>query len=127
MKNSKQRTLIETTVKHSKTHPNADEIYNLLKPTNPKLSLGTVYRNLNLLVGLGIINKLVITTDSDRFDAKTSSHSHFICEQCGKIMDIDTPISKQLLGDIVKQTDIIISSCQLIINGKCKQCKRHLI
>ena len=77
---SRQRELIYRTLKASHEHPTAEMIYQALKPTNPNLSLGTVYRNLNLLVEEGIIARMSFQVE--RYDADLSPHAHFACSCC---------------------------------------------
>ena len=54
----------------------------------PNISLGTVYRNLNLLVELGEVQKLTFGDGKDHFDADTSLHYHFVCRSCGAVIDL---------------------------------------
>ncbi len=64
-------------------------IYQWLKPANPSLSLGTVYRNLNLLADEGAIRRMAFPVE--RYDAKTMPHPHFCCDQCGAVYDLHLP------------------------------------
>ena len=87
-KYSRQRQLILDYLKGTTSHPTAEQIYAVLKPHNPALSLSTVYRNLRLLVDDGIILQLDTGESTDRFDADLSEHHHFICTQCGHVTDV---------------------------------------
>ncbi len=124
MRYSKQRELIESAVKNNRIHPTADDIYTMLKPNNPGLSLGTVYRNLNALAEHGVIRKLPMPNGSDRFDGELSEHYHVICSECGKIFDIELSLMSELDEKIKKQTGVTAVSHQLIINGVCEDCKK---
>ncbi len=90
-KRSKQRERILQLLKETDTHPTADWIYNHLKKEYPKLSLGNVYRNLNILVEQGLIRELNFGSTFDRYDAVTEKHYHFICQICGNIFDLLIP------------------------------------
>lgn len=125
MKYSKQRELIENTVKENHIHPSADEVYTLLKPNNPSLSLGTVYRNLNLLAQNGNINKIPMTNGCDRFDGNLHKHYHIICDICGKIFDIELSLLNELSEKVKTQTGIEVSAHQLTINGLCQNCQKN--
>ncbi|MEG2295254.1 MAG: transcriptional repressor [Oscillospiraceae bacterium] len=122
MKYSKQRELIEQTVKTNKIHPTADDIYSILKPEYPHLSLGTVYRNLNTLVEIGSIHKLSIPNASDRFDGQLHQHYHVICNVCRKIFDVELSFCDKLDEIIKEKTGVCATSHQLIINGICENC-----
>jgi Fe2+ or Zn2+ uptake regulation protein len=86
---SQQREKILEFVKNTSVHPTADMVYEKLKAEIPSISLGTVYRNLQMLAEQGMINKLSTGSGADRFDGDTGSHTHFKCDNCGKIFDID--------------------------------------
>lgn len=85
---SRQREKILEFLKGSKDHPSADEVYGKMKESFPSISLGTVYRNLNVLYEQGHVNRIIHSEGPDRFDADLSDHSHFYCEKCGAIFDI---------------------------------------
>ena len=85
---SKQRETIYEVLKNDWSHPNVDDIYTQVKQLIPDISLGTVYRNLNLLADHKRITRLDIGDGVIRFDARMDSHFHMICKQCGSIQDI---------------------------------------
>lgn len=123
MNYSRQRELIEQTVKENSIHPTADDVYTILKPENPTLSLGTVYRNLNLLLKSGVIKKLSMSNGSDRFDADLSEHYHVICNKCSKIFDIHLSLGSEFDRKIKEKTGVFATSHQLIISGVCEDCR----
>jgi Fur family peroxide stress response transcriptional regulator len=86
---SRQRKAVLDTVCATREHPTAEMVYSALKEENPKISLATVYRNLNLLADTGDILKLSIPGRCDRFDGFTKEHLHLYCVSCGKIEDIE--------------------------------------
>lgn len=72
-----------------RNHPTAEEIYQNLKKTNPGLSRTTIYNNLETLSDSHLIQRLTICPTEHRYDFNSSMHHHFICKQCGAIIDID--------------------------------------
>ena len=88
MRYSHQRELIEGVIKGRKDHPTADMIYSTVRELEPTISLGTVYRNLKLLADENKIITLETTDKRLHYDGDTSNHSHFICSDCGKIIDL---------------------------------------
>ena len=88
-KRSKQRDAIINFLMTRKDHPTADTIYVNIKEEFPNISLGTVYRNLALLSGRGDILKLSYDGGADRYDANVGPHYHFICKECGEVIDLE--------------------------------------
>ncbi|WP_312644211.1 transcriptional repressor [Hydrogenoanaerobacterium sp.] len=123
MKYSKQRELVLNTVMENPVHPTADFVYSHLRNANPNISLGTVYRNLNLLVEHGFIHKIAIPNGSDRFDFRLDEHYHMICNSCGEVFDVELNRLKELDTEIEKSTGFIVTGHDLIINGVCNNCK----
>ncbi len=88
LKYSRQREVIKNFLMTRKDHPTADVVYMNVRKIYPSISLGTVYRNLQLLSELGEIKKLNVGDGVDHFDADTSPHYHFICKECGSVIDL---------------------------------------
>ena len=89
LKYSRQRESIKELLQAREDHPTADMVYESVRQIYPNISLGTVYRNLSLLVSIGEIAKISTPEGADRFDARTEPHNHFICTKCRRIMDLD--------------------------------------
>ncbi len=120
MRNTKQKQEILYAVRHLHTHPTADEIYTYLKQHNSKLSLGTVYRNLNRFSQTGKIKKIAVSGAGDRFDFRLDDHEHFICEQCGCVTDVE--FSQSILEMLSQQCCARLISYDLMLYGLCEQC-----
>lgn len=89
LKHSRQREMIKAFLSTRKDHPTADVVYTNVRQQNPSISLGTVYRNLTLLADIGEIQRLRVGDGVDHFDADTSPHYHFVCTECGSVIDLD--------------------------------------
>ncbi|MCQ4948104.1 Fur family transcriptional regulator [Bittarella massiliensis (ex Durand et al. 2017)] len=124
MKYSRQRELVLAEVKSSRKHPTADMVYAALKADNPSLSLGTVYRNLNLLAQMGQIHKIGMPEGSDRFDGRTDEHYHMLCQKCGRVYDVQLDTLSELDGQIQSQTGFLVHSHDLIVRGVCRACQQ---
>ena len=98
LKYSRQRESIKSCLMNRCDHPTADALYTTLREQFPNISLGTVYRNLNLLVDLGEIKKIPSGDGIDHFDYDTSPHYHFVCRQCGCIRDLPMPVLEKVLA-----------------------------
>lgn len=122
MRYSKQREIIHKVVMESCDHPDAYMVHERTKKTISKVSLGTVYRNLNTLSEDGIIKRIRIPNKNDRFDRTISQHGHLYCEACGKVVDIKNYLSDKEIDNIEKQTGFKITDGNFKIKGLCKDC-----
>lgn len=124
MRYSRQREIIYEVLKNDMTHPNVDTIYMNVKKIIPDISLGTVYRNLNLLADQNKIHRLDIGDGVIHFDAKIEPHHHLICDDCGTIKDliIDESYLDFLIEQVQQKCDDHISEADIIFHGTCQDC-----
>ncbi|MBC8570345.1 Fur family transcriptional regulator [Zongyangia hominis] len=124
MKYSRQRELILDAVREDAVHPTADMIYQKLKKEHPNLSLGTVYRNLNLLSEIGTINKLHVPGMPDRFDGNITPHYHFYCKRCGGVFDLPLSYLGNIDEQVRKETECQVDFHNILFRGTCKECAK---
>lgn len=124
LKYSRQRESIKDFLMTQTTHPTADVVYENMKQIYPNISLGTVYRNLSLLADLGEIQKLSSLGGADRYDGRTSPHCHFICKECGSIMDLDIDAVNTLVSEAEGQFSGKITGCSARFFGLCEECMK---
>ena len=125
-KRSKKRDAILTCIRQTKCHPTADWIYQQLKPEIPDLSLGTVYRNLAMFRSEGIIQSIGVVNGLERYDADTSSHSHFVCSQCGQVYDLEgLNLPKSFMEEAARCTGGTITNYHLQFTGSCADCRKQ--
>lgn len=123
LKYSKQREMIKKYLYSTKEHPTAAMVYANVKKTFPNISLGTVYRNLRLLVNEGEIIRLDCGDGSERFDAKTEPHYHFCCSECKRVFDIEMA-SMNFINSLASRVfDGEICGHSICFYGKCSECK----
>ncbi len=116
---TKQRLLIYKIVSESCCHPTAEMVYEQAKSALPSIALGTVYRNLNLMVEDGEIRRICIPGEPDRFDKTLAPHGHMLCVRCGKV--IDFPVDA-LDRNIEECTGAQILSCNVSMQVICVDC-----
>jgi len=104
-------------------HPTAEWIYDQLKGEFPSLSMGTVYRNLSVLIEQGLIKKIDFGSTFDRFDANTGPHYHFVCERCGSIIDLELPIDEGLNEQVNRATPFTARRHRIEFFGFCDRCQ----
>ena len=126
-KRSKQRERILELLGSTVSHPTASWIYDKLKKEIPELSLGTVYRNLNILIEQGLIRKIDFGSTFDRYDADISPHYHFICERCGSIIDLKIPIDGELNKRVEKATNFKTKRHRIEFYGLCDKCSKKTV
>ncbi|KSV58548.1 Fur family transcriptional regulator [Acetivibrio ethanolgignens] len=122
LKYSRQREAIRTYLAETKEHPTAEMVYSAIRQTYPNISLGTVYRNLNLLVETGEINKLSCGDGLDHFDYDTSSHYHFVCTKCGRVIDLKMDSIDSINKAAGSHFDGSIDGHCTYFYGKCPHC-----
>ena len=118
---TRQRTIILEELRKVVTHPTADEIYTMVRRRLPRISLGTVYRNLDLLTEQGVILKIESAGNSKRFDGNTSPHQHARCQKCGRMADLMLPVPLPDTRHIVVP-GFTITSARLEFDGLCDVC-----
>lgn len=124
LKYSRQRESIKDYLTGTKDHPTADAVYLKVKQEFPNISLGTVYRNLNLLADIGEATKITTPDGGDRFDGKTEPHYHFFCKDCGKVFDLDMDSIDQINEIAGKHFDGVIDSHVTAFYGHCGDCMK---
>lgn len=110
--------LMETT-----SHPSAETVYTELKQQIPDLSIGTVYRNLNLFRQQGLAEVVATVNGVERFDGNTQPHVHFICSHCASVSDLmEIQIPASLQKAAANSCGGQVDQCQLSFTGLCSAC-----
>lgn len=123
-KNSRKRQALLDALCATHEHPTAEMLYNQLKGEYPELSLGTVYRNLGVLVQEGLVQSVGHINGQERYDAITCSHPHFVCKNCHRVMDLELPDTvSSMFDEIDKGMHCAPEGYSLTINGLCDECR----
>lgn len=120
-----QRQIILEELSKVKTHPTASELYDMVRKRLPRIGLGTVYRNLELMAESGMILKIEVGGTQKRFDATTDDHYHIRCSICGKVDDIDVPVVKELVAQAATATPYVILGHHVEFTGVCSACQKQ--
>lgn len=118
-----QRLAIYQVLAGDDSHPGAEDIYRRIKPNLPSLSLGTVYRTLELFEEHGLVSRVNAFGDQTRFDANLEAHHHLICVQCRKIFDYRDPRLEELPVPAADPGGFHILTHQIQFFGKCQACQ----
>ena len=121
-KNTIQRKVILEELSLLKSHPTADELFQIIRIRLPKISLATVYRNLADLAASGKIRKTELPGGKARFETKIEPHFHLRCVHCEAIEDL--PLSKEEIGDFLKdKVTRRVQDFELCFSGLCRSCQ----
>jgi Fur family ferric uptake transcriptional regulator len=122
-----QRQIILEELQAVRTHPSADEIYAMVRKRLPRISLGTVYRNLEILSALGKIQRLEAGGALRRFDGNPEAHYHIRCTCCGKMVDAPCEVLDSLEEKLNGVAGFSVFGHSLEFLGLCAECRQQPI
>jgi Fe2+ or Zn2+ uptake regulation protein len=122
-RHTKQLEVIWQAIKDETSHPTAEQIYLKVRRQLPNISLGTVYRNLQKLVGDGKLQVLTLGR-TQNFDPLVTEHQHFICEECDQVYNVLLDSRERRLLSRLPDEGFTVTSHKLAFFGRCKQCAR---
>lgn len=118
-----QRLAIYKVLAESKAHPSAETIFSQLQPSYPTMSLATVYKTVEILKEIGLIQVLNAGEDSFRYDADTSMHPHVRCLACNRVDDLHDVDSHPFVEQVAKKTSYNLTGQQFYFYGYCPACQ----
>lgn len=119
---TKQRRVIKEILCNSKSHPTAEAIYVEARKRLPDISLGTVYRNLQVLLEENSIMELNYGKGFSRFDGNIMPHYHFVCQDCGRVYDVDAPVCNEIMAIAANKISGQVNFHRLEFYGRCQNC-----
>lgn len=122
-RNTRQRQVILEELQNLTSHPTAAALYETVRRRLPKISLGTVYRNLELLARMGVIQKLDFAGGEARFDGNVARHDHLRCVRCGRVDDVSAPPLDLSEGPTNDWSGYRILGHRLEFFGICPECR----
>ena len=119
-----QRALLLELLRQSGGHLDAEELYMRARKKNYRISLSTVYRNLQLFKKLGLIEEHHFDEEHHHYEVKSGAeHQHLLCISCGKVVEFACPLSHEFRDNIGKQYDFDISNVEVRMIGLCSRCR----
>jgi Fur family peroxide stress response transcriptional regulator len=118
-----QRLAIYQVLAGDDTHPGAEDIYRRIKPSLPSLSLGTVYRTLELFESHALISRIHTSSEQSRFDANLDSHHHLVCQRCQRVIDFEDPQLQSLPVNEAQLRGFRVVSHRIHLVGLCADCQ----
>jgi len=122
---TRQRRAILEELSKLDSHPSAHEVHEIVRRRLPRISLGTVYRNLEILCMNGMAQKLVMDDSRTRFDGNAGRHYHLSCERCGRVADAPIKPLTQIDQTLQELTDFEVLGHRLEFFGLCPECRKE--
>ena len=121
-----QRALIMDIIRRGQGHLDADEVYRRAREKHPRLSLSTVYRNLQTLKRLGLVEELHFDEAHHHYELKPpTEHHHLVCLSCGRVVEFEYPLAQLVKKNIAEAKDFQITDSEIRLTGYCPRCRQE--
>ncbi len=121
---TKQRKAVLRVIRNSDKHLSANEVFENARRILPGISFATVYNSLNYLKKEELIGEIRFGMDANLYDRKLTRHDHAICNDCGKLVDLEMPLPDGLLEEAAKRSKFKAASIELTLRGLCSECSK---
>ncbi len=124
-RNTRQRQVILDELRKVTSHPTAAQLYDMVRPLLPRISLGTVYRNPDRLTETGVIQRVEVLGSEARYDGNAARHHHVRCVQCGRVGDLHSVPHDVLKVEVTEADGYEILGYRLEFFGRCPDCRKQ--
>ena len=121
---TKQRAIVLQVIKQTDDHLTANEIFEKAKNLLPGISFATVYNSLRFLKEKGMIAEKNFGSGASRFDRMTARHDHALCNECGKLIDLELDIPEELMVSAEQYSNFKLDSIEVTLRGSCPECTK---
>ncbi len=119
-----QRALILDVIRHGEGHMDADEVYRQARERQPRLSLSTVYRTLQTLKKLGLVEEVHFDEEHHHYEIKPAvEHHHLVCLGCGRVVEFKYPLARLIKRNVTEAKDFEIIGSEVRMTGYCPACR----
>ncbi|HEY0404908.1 MAG TPA: transcriptional repressor [Pyrinomonadaceae bacterium] len=118
-----QREAVLRVIRASENHLTASEIFEAARRLRPTISYATVYNSLRYLKDSGLIHEIHFGNAASRYDRETTRHDHAMCTRCGKLVDFDLDLSKELMRAAARRSGFKAEAVHLTLRGLCPGCR----
>ncbi len=119
---TKQRRAVLQVIQDSEEHMTANEVFDSARQVLPGISFATVYNSLRYLKQENLIGEVRFGAGATRYDRTLGRHDHAICSRCGKLVDLDVPVSEELMAEAERLSGFDVKSIELTLRGLCPEC-----
>lgn len=125
LRSTNQRALILEVIRHGQGHMDADEVYRRARKKQARLSLSTVYRTLQTLKELGLVEEVHFDEAHHHYEIKSSpEHHHLVCLGCGKVVEFECPMSPKMKEDVSREKGFKVINAEVRMTGYCPTCQQ---
>ena len=125
MRITNQRALVMEIIRQRKGHLDADGIFLEARKKEPRISLSTVYRALQMFKKLGLVEELHLDDTHHFYEVKPSAeHHHLVCLDCGRVIEFQYPLARYINRNIPEAKDFDITETEVRMTGYCSQCRQ---
>jgi Fur family ferric uptake transcriptional regulator/Fur family peroxide stress response transcriptional regulator len=121
---TRQRDAVLRVIRASDEHLTANEVFESARRLLPGISFATVYNSLRYLKNERLIGEVRFGNDATRYDRKLTRHDHAICNDCGKLIDLDLRIPNGLVREAAERSKFEVASIELTLRGLCPECSK---
>ncbi len=119
-----QRATLLSIIQESAEHLDAEEIHRRARDRGERVSLSTVYRTLDLLKRLKLVDELHLWDEHHHYESRTAQeHCHLLCRVCGGVTEISGSVVRQMKSMVGKQHGFQIERAQVDFEGVCEECR----
>ena len=122
---TKQRETVLRVIRESEKHLTANEVFDDARRLLSGISFATVYNSLSYLKKEGLIGEIKLGTDANLYDRKLTRHDHALCNNCGKLVDLELSIPKKLLEEAANRSKFKPDTIELTLRGLCPECSEQ--
>lgn len=119
---TEQRAAVYRYLRQTDSHPTADDVFTAVRADIPDISLATVYKALETLVGCDLATKLTYGDGSARYDGRTDPHPHARCLDCGRVLDVPGRLDASMLDRLGTVDGFAVEGYRLELVGRCSHC-----
>jgi Fur family ferric uptake transcriptional regulator len=125
LRNTSQRALILDVIHEGQGHLDADEVYRRARKKQPRLSLSTVYRTLQTLKRLGLVEEVHLDEAHHHYEIKSSTeHHHLVCLGCGKVVEFECSMSQKMKEEVSREKGFKVINTEVRMTGYCPSCRQ---
>lgn len=121
---TKQRQAILRVIRESDEHLTANEVFDNARRLLPGISFATVYNSLRYLKEKGLIGEVRFGKDNTRYDRKLTRHDHALCNNCGKLVDLELSVPIRLIEEAADLSKFQAESIEVTLRGLCPECSK---
>ena len=125
-RSTEQRQLIQEILQQADVHLDADEIYQQARQRSPRISLSTVYRNLQMFKELGLVEEHQFGNRRYYEPAPQAEHHHLVCLGCGRVFEFKCPSTRRLTSRISREEGFSVTEAEVRLAGYCPECQKRL-